>query len=188
MNRKIYLVKKDPTCKKADIEWLQLSGREFFRFLRSSESQGRYFIRLRDDISFECDDIYIEATLSEYREWRVKENAHNYLKRTNKDYETLSFDAPIDSEENTLHDLVGCDQPSVEDDALRKIELERINFALESLSPDERFIIDSYYLVTQKTDDDIAHEIGISHQAVNKKRKLILKKIFILVGCKIDFH
>ena len=114
--------------------------------------------------------------------------AHNYLKRINKDYETLSLDAPIDSEENTLHDLVGCDQPSVEDDALRKIELERISFALESLSPDERFIIDSYYLVTQKTDDDIAHEIGISHQAVNKKRKLILKKIFILVGCKIDFH
>ena len=71
---------------------------------------------------------------------------------------------------------------------LGKIEMERINFALESLSPDERFIIDSYYLVTQKTDDDIAHEIGISHQAINKKRKLILKKIFILVGCKIDFH
>ena len=61
MSRKIYLVKKDPTCKKENIEWLQPTGREFFKFLASPESKGRYFIRLRDDVSFECDDIFIEA-------------------------------------------------------------------------------------------------------------------------------
>jgi len=183
-----YLAWKDANCNGNNIEWLELTGREFYALIKSPAGKGRYFIRLYDDIGFECNEIYIEATLSGYRNWRVDENAHNYLKRINKDYETFSLDAPIDSEENTLHDLVGCDQPSVEDDVLGKFEMERINFALESLSPDERFIIDSYYLVTQKTDDDIAHEIGISHQAINKKRKLILKKIFILVGCKIDFH
>lgn len=113
-----YLAWKDANCNGNNIEWLELTGREFYALIKSPAGKGRYFIRLYDDIGFECNEIYIEATLSGYRNWRVDENAHNYLKRINKDYETFSLDAPIDSEENTLHDLVGCDQPSVEDEPL----------------------------------------------------------------------
>jgi len=182
MSRKIYLVKKDPKCKKENVEWLQPTGRDFFKFLASPESKGRYFIRLRDDVSFECDDIFIEATLEQYKEWRSENNAHHYLKMIQKDYITLSFDAPTDDGEFTLHDIVANDYPSVEDETVKRIEWSSVVSALESLPACERFIIDSYYSGECKTDSDIARAMGISQQVLNRKRKRIIKKIIFLVG------
>lgn len=50
MNKKIYLVKKDPTASKSENEWIQMSGSEFYSFIKSAAAQGRYFICLTDDI------------------------------------------------------------------------------------------------------------------------------------------
>ena len=34
MNKKIYLVKKDPTASKSENEWIQMSGSEFYSFIK----------------------------------------------------------------------------------------------------------------------------------------------------------
>ena len=182
MSRKIYLVKKDPTCKTEDIEWLLPTGKEFFKFLKSPEGKERYFIRLRDDISFECDDIFIEATLQQYRQWRSENNTHNYLKMIQNGCILLSFDTPVGDGEDTLHDIVSNDNPSVEDETLSRIEWSSLVSVLESLPACERFIIDAYYSSEGKTDSDIARAIGVSQQVLNRKRKRIIKKIIFLVG------
>ncbi len=188
MNRKIYLVKKDPTCKKADIEWLQLSGREFYAFTRSPQGKDRFFITLKDDIDYECDEIHIEATYDEYREWQSEYDAHRYLRRIQKDYQTLSLDVVVGDEGETLHEMVRDDSTSVEDLIVEADLRSRMNLALQKLSTEERFVIDTYYFSRKKnTDSAIARTMGISHQALNKKRRVILKKIFLLVGCKIGF-
>lgn len=188
MSKKIYFVKKDPTCKKEDIEWLQLSGREFYSFTCSPQGKDRYFITLKDDIDYECDEIHIEATYDEYREWQSEYDAHRYLCRIQKDYQTLSLDVVVGDEGETLHEMIGDDSIPVEDFIAEADLRSRMNMALRNLTTEERFVIDSYYFNRKQiTDCDIAKTMGISQQAINKKRKVILKKIFFLIGCKTLF-
>ena len=38
-------------------KWIQLSGQEFYAFIHSEEGNGRYFIRLFDEMDPECEDV-----------------------------------------------------------------------------------------------------------------------------------
>ena len=188
MNKKVYLVKKDPTCRKEEIEWRQLSGREFYAFVRSPQGKGRYFINLNDDIDYECDEIHIEATYDEYRKWQTEYDAHRYLRRIQKDYQTLSLDVVVGDEGETLHEMISDDSKPLEDLIVEADLRSRMGLALRDLSSEERFVIDSYYFSRkQNTDCAIAKTMGITQQAFNKRRKVILKKIFFLIGCKTSF-
>ena len=41
---KRYFRKKDPTCRPEDIEWIEMSGKEFYRFITSPEAENHHFI------------------------------------------------------------------------------------------------------------------------------------------------
>ena len=41
---KRYFIKKDPNCRKKDIEWIELSGREFYRFVNDPANKDRHFV------------------------------------------------------------------------------------------------------------------------------------------------
>ena len=76
MAKAIYLVKKYPDQTGDKIEWMQMSDKRFAEFCRSPESKGRFFIKLTDDIDFECPTIFIEVSQADYLRWRKEYDRH----------------------------------------------------------------------------------------------------------------
>ena len=182
MNQTIYLVKKNPGASSQDTEWLQLTGREFYKFIRSPEGQGRYFIRLTDDISFECPEIFIEGTYQEFRKWKSDYNRHQYLKEQEEGFETLSGDLPV-TDDSCLVDPLADDTASPEELVLETLTRHQLREAVAKLSVEEQKIVYRPYLakVPQKQ-QDLAQELGIRKDVLTKRKKKIFKKIFDLLG------
>lgn len=69
---------------------------------------------------------------------------------------------------------------SVEEIALRNLRYEQLHNAISMLKPDEKALIEALYF-NFLTQDDYAKQIGLSQQAVSKKRTKILKKLKIFI-------
>jgi len=66
--------------------------------------------------------------------------------------------------------------PSVEDQMLRRVELEQLHKALSRLSTDEKYLVLEIYF-HERTEQDLAKELGCSQSAINKRKMRILKKL-----------
>ena len=70
-----YFRLKNPKCRPEEIEWIEMSGREFYCFVNSPEGQGRHFI--------DMDDVVLEASEGETRRYKSekkgqsKDECHN---------------------------------------------------------------------------------------------------------------
>lgn len=89
----------------------------------------------------------------------------------------------IPSRENSFERLqeecaqqFACESESVENTVLRNLQHEQLRRAIDLLEPDEQELIDALYfqLLSQ---DAYASQIGLSQQAISKKRLKILKKL-----------
>lgn len=65
---------------------------------------------------------------------------------------------------------------SVEDQILQKMEFEQLHKAILTLSEEERWLIQQLYF-EERTEREVAAELGLSQKAVNKRRKKILEKL-----------
>lgn len=65
---------------------------------------------------------------------------------------------------------------STEDAAIRNIEARQLHKALSLLSDDERYLIEQLYF-EERTERELARELGIYHNAVHKRKQLILDKL-----------
>ncbi len=66
-----YFRKKNPKCKLNEIEWIEMTGKESYRFVNSPEGQYRYFINMGD--------VVLEVTQAEARAYRAEKDHSNYL-------------------------------------------------------------------------------------------------------------
>jgi len=62
-----------------------------------------------------------------------------------------------------------------------KLLLEQLVAALDELAPDERSLIDALFY-NDRTERDYAAEVGISHQAIGKRKKKVIEKLRSLMG------
>jgi RNA polymerase sigma factor (sigma-70 family) len=62
-----------------------------------------------------------------------------------------------------------------------KLLLEQLVSCLDELEPDERSLIDALFY-SDRTERDYATEIGISHQAIGKRKKKVIDKLRDLMG------
>ena len=65
---------------------------------------------------------------------------------------------------------------SVEDMVLRRISIEWLYKALDTLTERERKLIEALFF-EEMTEREVAHSLGISHPAVHKHKNKILKKL-----------
>ena len=179
-----YLRWKDPACNGQNIEWEEMTGKDFFDFLNSDQSRGRYFIRLGNDICPEADIIFIEAEKSKYEEWYKESRHHRYLTRVGKKAAKLSMDCPYDDEGNSLHDLIADLEADVESAAMSRVMSELLHHAITQLSPKRREVITAkYFDYPDLSDKEIAKVLSMNHDAFRDLRfrglndlKKILKK------------
>lgn len=169
-----YFRKKNPECKIDNIEWIEMTGREFYRFVNSSEGQGRHFIHMGD--------VVLETTEAEARSFKTEQNHHYYIQAQESGWDTLSLYAAEDKSGYSGEEVVKDDTQDVEAEVILRIEHDALRAALNQLDEASSLLIQALYLTDErKTERDLAKELGISQNAVNKQKKKILQKLKILV-------
>lgn len=177
MNPKIYLVKKNPAASGKDVEWMQMGGKAFYAFLKSPAAKGRYFIRLTDDISYECPEIFIEASYEEYRRWKNEYDAHQYLRAVERDYDTVSADMSTTAD-SSLIDTVADNGMTVEEKVIKSVELHCLHLFLDQLPEKEKRKVKILFLSEKPmTIRAAAKLLGISKSEMARQKKALLKEL-----------
>jgi len=148
-----------------------MTGQEFYRFVNSPEGQGRYFI--------DMNNVVLEATKEEARAYRSERDHSDYLRAQAEGWSTLSLysDCICNGE-----DAVKDESQDVEAEAIMNIEYRALHMALAYLDADSFMLINALYLAERhKTERELANELGISQNAVNKRKKKILNALKTMV-------
>lgn len=169
---KRYFRMKDPKCKPEEIEWIEMTGREFYQFVHSSEGQGRHFI--------DMDDVVLEGSKSTVCSYRKEKNHSDYLKKQESNWNILSIYTLRDGycgEEMTKDET-----QNVEAQVIAQMERSALRTALSQLDVKSyRLIYLLYFTEKRRTEQELAKELGISQNAINKQKKKILKRLKFLV-------
>lgn len=179
MKNKIYLVSdtKATETLEAEKRLTEISGGEFYELVTALDGNRRHFIRLTDDIDFECAEIFAEVSHEEYIKWKKEYNRHIYVRNLRMQYEEVSFDEALiflrqyPQKEKS-------NEAAPEEAAEMKDELSLLTDAFSSLSREEKELIYLLYLCEEPlTEKQAATALHITQQAVNKRKKKILEKM-----------
>lgn len=178
MANKTYLVKKDPLSNLDNPEWIYMDGEQFHKFTHSPEGKGRYFIHLLDDISYEADEIYIEASYEKYRAWKQEHNHHQYLIHYMEKNRPLSIDVPIGEAGEPLVDILADKSAPLDEAFAERDERERLARIISEIQPEEQQLLDVMYLSGKnRTEAETAKMLGVSRDVVKRRKKKIFSKI-----------
>ena len=157
---------------------LEISGSEFYRIVSASDVENmepRYFIRLTDDIDYECPEIFVEVSEDDYAEWKREYNLHLYRRKMKSCYVEVPFDDALlflyskgEEDSETLPEKM----------AEKRENLDNLQIAFASLTDDEKELIWLLYLCKEPlTETQVASVLHISQPAVHKRKKRILEKM-----------
>lgn len=171
---KRYFRKKDPTCKPENIQWIEMTGSEFYHFVNSPEGKGRYFI--------DMGDVVLEANEVEARNFKIEQNHSYYIQAQEDGRYTLSLYAAEDENRCTGEEIVADETQDVEAEVILRMECRALQMALYQLDKQSRLLIQALYFADErKTERDLAKKLGVSQNAINKQKKKILQKLKFLV-------
>ena len=151
-------------------------GRRGQKQARSKPYKIPYFEKMYPDASKEV--IHVLKTTErkmQYQEYDLKREKCIVDAKNNKvtvipsredSYERL-LDMGVQFEERT---------PGVEEQLLERMELEQLHKALSFLLVEEEYLIQEIYF-HERTECDLAKELGCSQNAINKRKKRILDKL-----------
>lgn len=150
---------------------LEISGSEFYRIVSDLEGERRYFIRLTDDLDFECAEILIEVPREEYLAWKKENNRYLYQRQLKSYYAEVPFDDALL--------FLYMEQSNEPEHLFEKREnLIRLQNAFASLTEEEKELIWLLYLCKEPlTETQAASVLHISQPAVHKRKKKILEKM-----------
>ena len=169
---KQYYRKRIPYSENQNIEWIEMNGREFYRFIKSLEGKDRYFI--------DFDDYVIESTKEQYEAWKKEKNRSYYLNNQAKEYVTVSFYSDFFGDGMNAEDVITDTSQNTEQTVVNKILLEQLQSVICQLSLEEQWIIQKLFF-EKKTLRQLSSESGIpvmtlcdrKNSAIAKLKKLI---------------
>lgn len=171
---KRYFRKKDPICKPENIQWIEMTGREFYRFVNSPEGQGRYFI--------DMGDVVLESSKRESQVHRAEKDHSDYLKEQEEGWSTVSL-YTVEDENGCSGEEVAMDETqNVESEAILRVETAALRKAITLLDLESYRLIYALYIADKRyTERELAHKLGVSQNAINKQKKKTLQKLKFLV-------
>lgn len=129
------------------------------------DTKKEYYIYVQGEQVAVSHEIYC-AYYEEYDHER-------YLDKRGKKRE-ISFD--LLQERGNLIDIVGLSVGTPDYLIIERERLEQLYEALKQLDADERWLIGKLYFY-ENTEKEVAEILGISRQAINKRKQKILKKL-----------
>lgn len=176
----IYMVKKDPTKPNSQDNWILMNIKEFNAFVKTPEAKGRYFA---DIGGHEDSDTWyvVECPKETAMKWRRELNRHYYLKRMEHEngYQILPYhDLEIGDEEVSGEEYITDLDDDFVVELMQKIDFEILEKALNTLSKSDYELIYALYLAEKPMiEQELADLQGVSQQAIQKKKKRILKQL-----------
>ena len=160
-------------------KWTRLTGQALYDFLQTERGKKTYFFVDTDNNGVA---IGIEIRNTELTsELKGNKNHSDYLKQVREEsrYITVSFNY-FETEEGTStgDEVIPNDDDSIEDDVLHQFDLETLRKALDTLTEDEYALVCALFLQdVPMTEREFAIQRGTTQQAINKRKKTILKKL-----------
>ena len=162
-------------------EWIEMEGDEFYRFLRTEDAKGRYFIQLANDGDPDCDVIHMEVSKPEYLAWRADFDRKQYYRKRNfrHGFILVSLSDPFDSVNErglTIEDVTGDETPGTWERVAEEMEAEELRHAISQLSQKDRELLKMRFWDSM-THQEIAEVIGTSVQNINKRRQRLYVRL-----------
>ena len=116
-----------------------------------------------------------EVTKEQYYKYRKEQDRHDYLRKLEEEAVILSLGSlGVECRDGEV--FIADSKVNVEEEVVHKIMLDKLKSALNKLSAEELLLIDMLY--TQlKSEREIASELGVSQNAVNKRKKKLLGQL-----------
>ena len=169
-----YLRKAEPYDQNPNSDWVMMTGTEFYQFINSPEGRSRYFII--------WEDLVIEAPKDQYDDWLCDKEHRKYLRKFENECSTISLYSDLAEEDDEGEELIADPTVDVEFSAIENIRHNALLAALRQLDHQSFYLIHSlYFACIPKTECELAKEVGISQQAINKRRRKILSDLKLLV-------
>lgn len=141
-----------------EITYQQLMERE--------DCRGRLMIPLHG--------MLMEVSEKEYKAFHKAERRQRYLEQQKAVNDTLSYDM-LTTDDWSGEDILVSQEPSVEDQAVKHIMLDKLCKVLVLLSDDEIRLIRALYF-RELSEREYSAETGIPQQTINdRKRRLLIK-------------
>lgn len=179
-----------------DHTWLEMTGKEYYKFKNSDEAKGRFFIAEVDPY-FEADTIVHEATESEFKKWHTErtkywqlrkdisgssgnESERNHRRKMPLISNVISLDTKIDCDDDdesiSLHDIVADPDSMFEDELITRVMVRN---AISKLTADEQEFIFTLFYDPQgiPTERELESKYGVTHQALNYRKQKIFEKL-----------
>ena len=158
----------------------KLEGTKAFEFLNTPEGKACRFMKVCDYEETD-DEVFVEVSSENMKDFRKYERREQYVSDTIKsnEYVLVSMNAmeKEDGEEET-EECIADEDINIELDFIHQCELETLRKALRTLSEEELALITALYLRGEPlTEAEYADQIGVTQQALNKRKKTIFKKI-----------
>ena len=119
-------------------------------------------------------DICMRFRRNNIMKYRREQDRHDYLKKQEQEAVILSLDA-LGVDGMSGESFIADNQINVEE-TVHNIMLEKLQCALSKLSAEELLLIDLLYSQT-KSERETASILGISQNAVNKKKHKLLGRL-----------
>ena len=181
MGRRRYFIRKDTKTTGRTKEWIEMDGDEFYRFLRTEDAKGRYFIQLTNDGDTDCDVIHMEVSEPEYLTWRSDYDRKQYYRKRNlrHGFVLVSLSDPSgDMSEKglTIEDVTGSSTPETWELVAEEMEVKELRNAISKLSRRDRELLKMRFWDSM-TQQQMAEAVGTSIPGIHKRLKRLYAKL-----------
>lgn len=121
------------------------------------------------------DGKYYEVSKETYQKFKREYDHARMLQRYENEVYVFSLDT-MATEETTGYDVIADLGVNVEETAVHNLMIEKLRDTMKKLDDEELDLIKQIY-VDEKTQREIAAELGISQNAVNKRKIKLLNKL-----------
>lgn len=165
-----YFRKKDSLCKPEAIEWIEMSGEEYYHFITDPKNKNRYFV--------DMGDVVLEATVENARSYKAEQNHHYYIQSQEEGWCTLSIYAVEDENGCSGEEVVRDESQDVETEVILRIEKAVLQNALNHLDSESYQLIHALYLAdTRKTLRQLSLESNIPVMTLQDRKKKVLAQL-----------
>lgn len=175
MKKTIYLIKKN-AFEDSQEKLQEISGKEFYRLVSEMPGKYRYFIRLVDNIDYEGAEIIIETSPEEYVDWRKSYDAQRYAEKIGRKYVQIPLEEAALEQRQQFHMYTEYGDPEAR--FFQKEDYRNLEAALDSLSAEERRLIEMLYLHEEPlTLRQAAECLGVSVSTIHNRKEKIIEKM-----------
>lgn len=177
--KKVFLVKKNPDMPAEAENWIVMNSYDFAMFMQTPEGERRRENFGQLDGCDASDVIIIaECGADTAKTWKSERDRRNYLRKQAAVFVNSSFSLDdINEEELPSEETIG-DPSDMEEEVIKKIRVEELRKALESLTASERDLIQNLFLDSHSMSERQYGKMkGVSIQAISKNKYKILAKL-----------